>query len=349
MRQTLLALTAIVLGVLPASGQGRMTRTTDGQHPATESHMGGPYTRTDGRVARGMPDVVAEGAKVEFVGEFPSTEGPIAAPDGSLLFNEQGRTIRIDKDNKASVFLDIGGSLAFDSKGRIIATQRGKIISIFGSGREAVLADAFNGKLLDRPNDLVVDRKGGVYFTDPGAVPVIGGNHPTYVYYLKPDGNVILLADNIVRANGIQLSPDEKTLYVNDTYGEYVHAFDVLPDGSVRNQRRFARLEGISTPSTGPLEFGAYTTRGLSVDPDTGIRSGADGLAIDSEGRLYVASDAGVQVFSPNGERLGTINTQRSVQNLAFAGPDKKTLYVLGRGGVYKIAMLAQGYQGRAK
>jgi len=98
MRQTLLALTAIVLGVLPASGQGRMTRTTDGQHPATESHMGGPYTRTDGRVARGMPGVVAEGAKVEFVGEFPSTEGPIAAPDGSLLFNEQGRTIREFKE-----------------------------------------------------------------------------------------------------------------------------------------------------------------------------------------------------------------------------------------------------------
>ena len=184
---------------------------------------------------------------------------------------------------------------------------------------------------------------------DPGPIPAIGEKRSTYVYYLRPDGRVILVADNLVRANGVQLSPDEKTLYVNDTFGEYVYAFDVQPDGSVRNQRRFVRLEGISTPATGPLDFGAYTTRGLSVDPDTGIRSGADGLAIDSEGRVYVASDAGVQVFSPAGERLGTINTQRSVQNLAFAGPEKKTLYVLGRGGVYRIAMLAQGYQGRAK
>ena len=82
---------------------------------------------------------------------------------------------------------------------------------------------------------------------------------------------------------------------------------------------------------------------------DTGVASGADGLAVDNDGRVYAATTAGVQVFSPQGQHLGTIPLSRSPQNLAFAGADKKTLYVVGRGAAFKVPMLSQGFTGRAK
>ena len=125
---------------------------------------------------------------------------------------------------------------------------------------------------------------------------------------------------------GIQLSPDEKTLYVNNMNGEYLLAYDIEPDGTVRNRRNFARYEGSAQGA-----------------------SGADGLANDSEGRVYVATPVGIQVFSPKGQHLGTIPVSRSAQNLAFAGPDKKTLYIFGRGVAFKVRTLAQGFKGRAK
>ncbi len=192
----------------------------------------------------------------------------------------------------------------------------------------SVLASTFEGRPFLGPNDLVADRKGGVYFTDPGGYPPAGQylTELPSVYYLKPDGSVIKIADDIPRPNGIILSPDEKTLYVSNTLGAYVIAFDVQPDGSVRNERNFARLAGI-----------AMTNRG--------VRSGADGIAVDEAGRLYVTSTIGVQVFSPEGKHLGTIpvGNPDGPQNIAFAGPDKKTLYIVGDGAVWKVAMLAQG------
>jgi gluconolactonase len=197
-----------------------------------------------------------------------------------------------------------------------------------------VLASAFEGRPFAGPNDLVADKKGGVYFTDPGTYPPPGEflTEIPAVYYVRSDGSVAKIADDIARPNGIILSPDEKTLYVANTLGAFVVAFDVQPDGSARNPRNFARLAGI-----------LMTNRG--------VRSGADGLAVDEAGRLYVASTIGVQVFSAQGGHLGTIpiGNPDGPQNLAFAGPDKKTLYVVGDGAVWKIGMLAQGPKGRAK
>jgi gluconolactonase len=296
-------------------------------------------------VAPDIPGVVAAGTKVQVIKEgFQGTEGPIGLPDGSLIFTETNasRITKIDKDNNVSTFLEnSNGSngLAFDAKGRLITVQttpgHTKIGVVYPKGSEAVLADGFEGKPFGRPNDLVVDKKGGVYFTEPGpnAQP---GTTPTApplapaVYYIPPGGRAIKIADGIERPNGIQLSRDEKTLYVNNTNGEFLLAFDIQPDGTVRNRRNFAKYEGVTR------------------NPD-GVSSGADGLAIDSQGRVYAATSTGVQVFSPQGRHLGTIPLSRAPQNLAFAGPGKKTLYVVGRGAAFKIPMLAEGFKDRAK
>ena len=291
-------------------------------------------------VAPNIPGVVAAGTKVLVVTQgLRGTEGPIAAPDGALLLTEQQANVitKIDAKGARSTFLEnTGGSqgLTYDSKGRLIGVLPAtKQVGVLMPTR-SVLASTFEGRPFLGPNDLVADRKGGVYFTDPGGYPPAGQylTEIPSVYYLKPDGSVIKIADDIPRPNGIILSPDEKTLYVSNTLGAYVIAFDVQPDGSVRNERNFARLAGI-----------AMTNRG--------VRSGADGIAVDEAGRLYVTSTIGVQVFSPEGKHLGTIpvGNPDGPQNIAFAGPDKKTLYIVGDGAVWKVAMLAQGPKGRAK
>ena len=305
-----------------------------------------PPPATD-TVAPAIPGVVAAGTKVQVIKEgFQGTEGPIGLPDGSLIFTETNanRIVKIDKDNNVSTFLEnSNGSngLAFDAKGRLISVQttpgQTRIGVVYPKGSEATLADSFEGKPFGRPNDLVVDKKGGVYFTEPGPNAPNSPNAappppplPPAVYYVASGARAIKIADGIERPNGIQLSRDEKTLYVNNTSGEFLLAFDIQPDGTVSNRRNFAKYEAVTQ---GP----------------NGISSGADGLAIDSQGRVYVAASTGVQVFSPQGQHLGTIPLSRAPQNLAFAGPEKKTLYVVGRGAAYRIAMLAEGFKDRAK
>ena len=189
-----------------------------------------------------------------------------------------------------------------------------------------VLADNIAGKSLGRVNDMVVDKKGGIYFTSGGA------------FYLSPDGKVSSVGEKL-QTNGIMLSPDGKTLYI--TNGPTVAALDVEPDGSTKNQREFGKLEN----------------------------GNGDGMAIDSTGRLYVTTNPGVQVFSPQGKHLGIIPTPRNAITVAFSGPGKKTLYVgcLGAFGpdgknvttppgvrnvamtLYTVPMLSQGHKGRPK
>jgi gluconolactonase len=292
-------------------------------------------------VAPNIPGVVAGGTKVQVIKDgFDGTEGPIAMPDGSLIFTETtaNRLTRIGLDDKISPFLDnTNGSngLAWDTKGRLYSAQTVKmqVGIIYPKGSEKVLTDNYNGTPYARPNDLVIDKKGGIYFSDAGLNPDQNPPPPPMplaVYYINPAGKVTRVADGITRPNGVQLSTDGKILYVNDTNGEYLLAFDIQPDGTLKNRRNFAKYEGVTrTPAR--------------------ITSGADGLAVDSQGRLYVCTQIGVQVFSAKGEHLGTIPISRPPQNLAFAGKDKKTLYVVGRGAAYKIQMIAQGYKGRAK
>jgi gluconolactonase len=287
-------------------------------------------------VAPNIPGIVAGGTKIQLIQTgFKGTEGPVALPDGGAAFSELdgNRIVKIDKDGKVSTFTEpSGGSngIGFDSKGRLIATQtmQGKtgIAVIYPKGSETFLASDYQGTPFVRPNDLVIDKKGGVYFTDPD---------PQRIFYVPAGGKAVLAADGkkdgITRPNGIQLSPDERTLYVNDIRGEYLIAYDVQPNGTLRNKRNFAKYVGVEKR------------------PEGGFGSGADGLAIDSAGNVYTTSNAGVDVFNPQGRHVGTIHTPQHPQNLAFAGADKKTLYLVGRGSAYKMQMLVQGYTGRAK
>jgi gluconolactonase len=290
--------------------------------------------------AADIPGVVAGGTKVRLIArDLRGTEGPIAAPDGSLLFTEQTASVitKVDANGNRSTYLektDAANGLTFDSKGRLLGTRPDIHAIAVLTPAPRLLTDAAEGQPLMRPNDLIADRKGGVYFTDPGPNLPAGQSPPRKpaVYYIKPDGSVVKIADDITRPNGVMLSPDEQVLYVADTLGPAVIAFDVQPDGTGRNRREFGRLEGVTKT-------------------EAGVRSGADGLAVDQAGRLYVATQAGVQVFSPQGQRLGTIpiGVAGGPQNIAFAGKDKRTLYVVGRGAMWTIAMLAQGPRDRAK
>ncbi|RZI84782.1 MAG: SMP-30/gluconolactonase/LRE family protein [Rubrivivax sp.] len=295
-----------------------------------------------------IPGVVAAGTKIELIKEgFTGTEGPIALPDGSFAFTETqaNRITRIAPDGSTSTFLDNSNGangLGFGAQGELYAVQvlKPRVGIVYPASKAKVLVEQFEGKPFGRPNDLVVSRQGSVYFTDSGAPPNAQAQPDTSpkpevnkpaVYRIAPNGDVTRLANDIERPNGIQLSPDDKVLYVANTAGEHVLAYDVATDGSVGPRRNFAKLEGWRKTETG------------------GTSSGADGLAVDAAGRLYVASTVGIQVFSSTGDALGTIPLPKAPQNLAFAGPDKKTLYVVGRGSAYKIAVLTPGLAGRAK
>jgi gluconolactonase len=278
--------------------------------------------------AQGIPGVLAPGATPELVQEgFKFTEGPLAA-DGGLYFSDipANRTYFLDAGGKiAPVRENTNGAngIALDKAGELLfAEGDGKRISKRNKdGGMTTLTEGPAGKPLFAPNDLILDAKGGIYFTDPGPRPVVPGR-PTYVYYLPAGAKEPVLVDGAVpRPNGLTLTNDGKTLIVDDTIGPTVFAYDVQPDGSVKNKRAFAQLRDI---------------------PE-GKESGADGLAIDRDDRLYISTLPGVQVFDAKGQYLGTIKAGRQAANVAFGGPDKKTLYLTAREGLYKVNTLAQG------
>jgi gluconolactonase len=295
-------------------------------------------------VAPNIPGVVAGGTPIQVVKTgFARAEGPVAMPDGGIVFTERNSLIKIDPSGSSSTFVeDSNGAngLGFDTKGRLIAVQRGagglKVGVLYPPESRAVLVDSYEGKPFGQLNDLVVSSKGAVYFSDTS-----GENKG--IYYFPTGGKVTRVDNTIPMPNGVQLSPDEKILYANDKDGEYLLAFDVRPDGTLANRRNFGKYQSVRIPDS--------KDRLLAED------NGADGLAVDSEGRVYAATNLGAEVFSPQGKHLGAIPfiwggetfNLRKPANLAFSGPDKKTLYAVGSGTVFKVQMLAQGFKGRAK
>jgi gluconolactonase len=278
----------------------------------------------------GIPGVVAPGVEPELVREgFIFTEGPLGMADGGLYFTDllgANRIYRLDLDGNITVFREQSNGtngLAFTSTGDLVGAEgRGKRISRIGvDGKATELTLGDGEKPLMAPNDLIVDAKGGIYFTDPGPPPAVLGRK-AYLYYL-PAGTAraFALDDGIVRPNGLTLTLDGKTLIVADSVSDTLFAFDVQSDGTVRNKRPFVRLHDIPQ----------------------GAESRADGIAIDRDGRIYVTTLTGVQVFDKAGYYLGTIKVAREPSNLAFAGPGKRTLYITAREGLYRVQTLTQG------
>jgi gluconolactonase len=279
-----------------------------------------------------------------------NADGIVGTSDGGLLFAQEQpkRVSKLDQNDRFSVVLSGthgAGSLTLDSTGRILAVER----TCTDPGRQS---GGVGGSPCLEPTTVAVLTPERRVLTDNfdgkplgrlndlvadkkgGAFFTSGG-----AYYVNPGGRVISLGDDI-RANGIMLNRDETIVYV--TNGAVVLAFDIQPDGAVTNRREFGRLQAGGS---------------------------GDGMAIDAAGRLYVTSNAGVQVFSDAGQFLGVIPTPRNVISVAFSGADKKVLYVVASGAlgpdgkefvtpegvrnnaktIYKIPMLAEGFKGRAK
>ena len=281
-----------------------------------------------------IPGVIAEGTKIELVATgLGRTEGPVAMQDGSMLVSSSNRILKVDLSDNVSTFIansNETNGMGWDQQGRLISVQRGrgneKVGVLYPPERVTTLADKYQGRPFDALNDMALDKRGGVYFTDTQGI-----------YYLPPGGSVTKIIDEVPRPNGVVLSPDERTLYAHNKDGVYMLSFDVAPDGTISNRRNFARYKSVRIPG--------------HADPALDEDNGADGMAVDSEGRVYAATNVGVEVFSPRGDLLGVIpvqwgaetNSIRHPQNLAFGGPDRKTLYMVGAASVFKVRTLSQG------
>lgn len=282
--------------------------------------------------SQSIPGIIGFGKtwKVVWSWEGNNADGPIAGDNGTLIFanNDAGNVIQLDPSTGLARILhdnlDTAGAVSRSKNGNLYVATRG-----IGTGivqlepARKVLANTINGEPLEcvggTMNDLTADAKGGVYFSVSGSG----------VFYADPQGNVTKYGD-VPAANGIILSPDERTLYA--TNGGVVVAFDVQEDGSLANQRDFGRLQG---------------------------GQGGDGAAVDAEGRLYVATGQSADVFAPDGTFLGSIPGPRGMHGVFFGGTDRKTLYGIvfygtwgtraARNAIVGIPMLTQGYTGRAK
>ena len=259
------------------------------------------------------------------------TEGPLWRVDGSLLFQDikNEKTYQVAPDGILSVLRSNTGAAngqTFDAEGRIIfCEQNGRRMSRMnpdGSDVETII-EHWEGKHLNSPNDCVARRDGLVYFTDPAyGVPKGTAQEIPFqgVFALDSLGEPRLLVDDFEKPNGLALSPDETILYICDTGKYHVRALRV-------------ELSGMLDPESNRVF--------CTLDPEG--EGGPDGMKVDTKGRVYVAVKQGVWVFEPNGKLLGILAIDQRPSNLAWGGPDGKTLAITAVDHVYKVRFKVAG------
>jgi gluconolactonase len=281
---------------------------------------------------------------------FKFTEGPVWVGDGLLLSDPNANTIyKYSKDGKLIVFKTSSGysgsdiaeyrqpgsnGITLDPQGNIVFDQHGnrRVVRLEKDGGETVVADKFEGKRFNSPNDLVYRSDGTLFFTDPNfGLPKFGDDPrkelPQTGVYSIYKGKVQLVTKEFTGPNGIALSPDEKYLYIGnwDDNKKVVYRYELLPDGTARNGKLF-------------FDF-------TSIKGDDAI----DGVKVDVEGNVYVSAPGGLQIISPEGKHLGTIVTPQHVHNMAWGDEDGKTLYLCARTGLYRIRLNIEGVRPKAR
>ena len=259
---------------------------------------------------------------------FVFTEGPLWHPDGFYYFVDvrssvlyrltPGRAHEVVRGKTGG-----GNGTTFDLQGRLVLCEgeNRRVTRTAGDGRIEVLMDRFEGKRLNRPNDVVCKSDGSIYFTDPGLRVPLGERELSYagVYRVAPDGTQSLVAD-FEYPNGLAFSPDERKLYVANTrWAQYIHVLELDASGKMMRRHIFADM---------------------SSDETDGV---PDGMKVDVEGRVYCTGPGGTWVFAPDGSQLGIIRTPEVPANLAFGGPDLKTLFFTARTSVYTMRVKVAG------
>lgn len=261
---------------------------------------------------------VADGKVEEVVNGYGFTEGPLWLPSekqfifsdipGDTIHTESGRVFRTPSGKS--------NGLTLDAEGRLVICEHWnrRVIRLEKDGSVTVLAEKFEGKKLNSPNDLVIRSDGTLYFSDPPfGLMYFGPKRESElnlngVYRLTPDGTLLRVVEDMQMPNGLAFSPDEKILYISDDIDDgYIRAFEVLDDGSLSRPRTFA----------------------------TGLIP--DGMKVDVNGNVWCTSRYEVVVFRPDGSQLGSITFPQKTANLAFGGEDSRTLLVTARKGVYRV------------
>ena len=315
MNEKLYTLLAVLIVSMPVAWQGRCISNTKST-PTTMS------------ISPDSIPVAASGATLQQVSkQFSFTEGPAADKKGNIYFTDQpnDKIWKYDTEGKLSVFMDKTGrsnGLYFDKKGNIIACadEKNELWSISPGGKVTVLMKDYQGKRLNGPNDLWIDAKGGIFFTDPyyqrdyweRKKPDIEGQK---VYYLpKGQKQPVVVEDQLKQPNGIVGSPDGKFLFVADIGDNKTYKYRINADGTLSDRTLF-------------------------------VPQGSDGITLDNEGNLYLTGK-GVTIYNAAGTKLGNIPVPSGwVGNVCFGGPERNTLFITASESVYTLQMRVKGVE----
>ena len=269
--------------------------------------------------AQDRPEAETEPLVEKVAHGFRFTEGPVWSRDGYLLFSDVpgGKILKHVPDGDTGVYREASNGAAgnaFDAQGRLYTceTHTRRITRTDKKGRIEVLADKWDGKRLNAPNDIVVSKSDHVYFTDPAFGKQADTRELDFygVYHITPKGQLSVIAKPAGRPNGITLSPNGRILYVANSDERNIRAYDVDREGAVSNERvAVSNIDGIP-----------------------------DGIRTDEKGNLYVAAK-GIAVYSPDGKLLSTIPVAETPSNCTFGDPDLQTLYITARTSVYRVRL----------